>query len=94
MLDIGLMKLSAITSRAEFKDYVDIFFILKHIPLQTLLDQNKIKHSELDQMVILKSLTFFEDINTQKIIWQSKFKESFEKIKVTLVSAVRGINLG
>src|SRR3989344_5264028 len=35
--DIGCMKLSAIVSRCELKDYVDLFFILKKLPLAALI---------------------------------------------------------
>jgi predicted nucleotidyltransferase component of viral defense system len=88
ILDIGLMKLSAITSRAELKDYVDVFFILKQISLQELLEKNKIKHPALDEMIVLKSLTFFEDINMQEIIWQKGFEISFDEIKKDLILSV------
>lgn len=33
LADIGGMKLSAITSRAAYKDYVDLYYILKQLPL-------------------------------------------------------------
>ncbi|MFA6585533.1 MAG: nucleotidyl transferase AbiEii/AbiGii toxin family protein, partial [Candidatus Paceibacterota bacterium] len=60
MLDIGCMKLGAIVSRAELKDYVDLFFILKHLPLPDLLAALSKKLPSLDQNLVLKALVSFD----------------------------------
>ncbi len=87
--DIGCMKLQAISSRAELKDYVDIYFILKEISLEELIIKNNLKHKSFDEIFLLKGLLFFEDINKQPIQWQKGFEVSFEQIKDFLVKEVK-----
>jgi len=48
VVDIGCMKLSAVTSRAVEKDYIDLYFILKQISLADLLSKAKEKMSDID----------------------------------------------
>ena len=61
--DVGCMKLSAICSRAAKKDFIDLFFIIKQIPLKELLILFQTKYAEVNfnQTHLLKSLTYFED---------------------------------
>lgn len=63
VLDIGCMKLTAISSRGSKKDFVDLYFIMKKYSLQSLLDAVASKFSDVDysMMHILKSLSYFED---------------------------------
>ncbi|MFA6924256.1 MAG: nucleotidyl transferase AbiEii/AbiGii toxin family protein [Bacteroidales bacterium] len=68
--DIACMKLSAIMSRAVEKDYVDLYFILQKISLDDLLDYCKKKYRSLDEMMILKSLPFFEDVQKEHILFK------------------------
>ena len=63
ILDIACMKLSAIVSRATNKDYIDLYFIIKKIPLKLILNKLNKKLPELDINLVLKSLVYFEDIN-------------------------------
>lgn len=65
--DIACMKLSAITGRATEKDYVDIYFLLKEYPLNTLLDLARQKFPNLDTALVLKSLVYFDDIVAEPI---------------------------
>jgi len=86
--DIGCMKLSAIVSRATFKDYVDLFFILKIIKLPILLEKIPQKFPELDANLVLKSLIYFRDIKRESLKFKNnhlvKLKEieKFFKIEV------------
>ena len=79
--DIGLMKLSAITGRTAFKDYVDLYWILKNIPLADLIVLSKQKFRNLDTNLVLKSLVYFDDIKEEPIIYKGAGKVSFKKIK-------------
>lgn len=72
-LDIGVMKLSAITSRSTLKDYVDLYFILQTISLADLLARANKKFPALDQNLILKSLVYFADITDEPIMYQPGF---------------------
>lgn len=87
--DIACMKLSAITGRACNKDYVDIFFILKKISLNTLLELSRKKFADLDLDLILKSLVYFEDVRMEPILFKKSCKVDFKKVKSYLKSAVQ-----
>jgi hypothetical protein len=79
--DIGCMKLSAVTGRSVEKDYVDLYFILKQIPLNTLLDLSTQKHPALDHALILKSLVYFDDVLAEPIQFKEGHYVSLEGIK-------------
>lgn len=42
-LDLGLMKLGAVTSRAARRDFVDLFLLSKQLPLRTMLERSSEK---------------------------------------------------
>lgn len=90
-VDIGCMKLSAITGRAAMKDYVDLYFILQRIPLPELLDQCSRKLPMLDRMLILKSLVFFDDLDDEPIRYLEGHQVSFNRIKEFLKEQVRTV---
>lgn len=82
--DIGCMKLSAITNRSLEKDYVDLFFILKRIPLAQLLELSTRKHPTIDQAIILKSLVYFDDVLREPILFKEGHEVSFEDVQTFL----------
>ena len=86
--DIGCMKLSAITSRSIEKDYVDLYFILKKISLKELLSQAQSKMPDLNQNLILKSLVYFDDITSEKIIFKNNSAVQFSNVKTFLKEQV------
>ena len=84
VLDIAAMKLAAIISRAEKKDYYDIFEILKYKTLAEILEAFKSKFGErIDIYPLLKSLCYFEDIDDAPE--PLKAKNTWNEIKKTLV---------
>lgn len=87
--DIGCMKLSAITGRATSKDYIDLYFILKRLPLSDLLEHARVKYPELERNLILKSLVYFEDITLEKILFKNNNDLPFEKVKDKLRNEVK-----
>ena len=89
VLDIGCMKLSAITSRATLKDYVDLYFILKEISLPELLNACASKYPTLDHGLILKSLVYFDDLMPEPIIFMPGFETSLDEIKNNLLGVAR-----
>ncbi len=62
-LDIACMKITAISSRGSKKDFIDLYKVLETISLQELftLFEKKYKGVQYNKMHILKSLTYFED---------------------------------
>lgn len=79
--EIGCMKLSAITGRAEMKDYVDLYFILQTAGLAELLKLAEKKFPGLDKNLILKSMAYFEDIEPEPILYKHHHETDFEEIK-------------
>ncbi|WP_286432866.1 nucleotidyl transferase AbiEii/AbiGii toxin family protein [Myroides odoratimimus] len=60
--DIGAMKLHAIfQSGTRIKDFVDMYFLLEHNPLQTYLDAYKNKYNG-NTALASYALTFYENI--------------------------------
>ena len=87
--DIACMKLSAIVSRATEKDYVDLYFILQKYNLDDLLKLTVQKFPSLDEVLILKSLTYFADVVEEEIIFRHQQNISFSKVKTFLKTKVR-----
>lgn len=77
--EIGVMKLLALT-RALYKDYVDIFFILKEYSLNGLLSLAKRKHPEFDESIYLKCLLSFSDIEKIPVVFMPGRDISPEKV--------------
>ena len=86
--DIACMKLSAICSRATNKDYVDLYYLLKKCTLSELLDAVTLKFPALDHAVILKSLTYFDDIQQDPLIMMDTFNPSFKEVQNSLRETV------
>jgi len=61
--DIACMKLSAIASRGNKKDFIDMHYILKKLSLIKLFSDYaaKYNHHPLNEYQLLKSLIYFED---------------------------------
>ncbi len=75
--DIGAMKLAAVSGRGKKKDYYDLFFLLQKYSLSQLLEYNRIKFPNSNEMIILKSIGYFEDADNdadaillEKISWR------------------------
>lgn len=68
--DIACMKLSTIMQRCALKDYVDLYEIMKIYSLTQLLSFAKKKYPIIDSTVILKSLTYFDDITDEPLQYQ------------------------
>lgn len=71
IVDIGCMKLSAITGRGAWKDYVDLYFITNEVPLRDLIEQLPVKLPNLDPLLALKSLVYFSDLPEEPIIYKT-----------------------
>lgn len=88
--DIGCMKLSAIISRATTKDYVDLYYLLKHhISLEELLQAMREKMPDLNENLVLKSLVYFEDIKEEPLQYKDKNPPAFTEVKDFLRTTVK-----
>ena len=80
------MKLWAIQNRATNKDYIDLYYIIKEVWIDTLLDNFFKKFwTIVTKTYLLKSLVYFDDIAEEKLIIKDK-NLTFEKVKQYLES--------
>jgi len=63
ILDIGLMKLSAINSRGTRRDFVDLYCMREHAPLEKLLDLVPQKYYDRPDFTVIaaRALQYFDD---------------------------------
>ena len=91
--DIACMKLSAVVSRAAWKDYVDLYFIFKKISLRALLEKMNQIMPDLDQNLILKSLVYFEDVADEPIMFKHGFNVLRREVEKFLIKQVKAFNI-
>ena len=74
--DIAVMKLEVVARRGSYKDFVDLYFLLKEYNLDQLLGflRKKFAGVEYNETHLLKSLTYFEDAS------KSEFPEMIEQV--------------
>ncbi len=92
--DIACMKLSAITGRSVLKDYVDLYFILRAHPLPDILAILARKMPDQDQNLVLKCLTYFDDVLPEHVLFKNGADVSFDTIKKFLVAEVKQLYMG
>lgn len=85
--DIAAMKIYAIENRGSRKDFIDMYFLLKHYSLDEVLSFYRRKYPEHSEFVVLRSLTYFEDAETFAM---PKMYVSFEweEMKRSIIAAV------
>ncbi len=86
--DIIPMKLSAIGSRSSKKDFYDIFFLLQEFSIKEMFELFEQKFPNINYFHIIKSLTYFEDADTElnpkmmkKITWKQVKNEIKKQVK-------------
>jgi hypothetical protein len=89
LLDIVLMKMTAIASRGLKKDFIDLYFILKEIPLQRILDNFSVKYplERIDPYHYLLSLTYFDDADRDpmpRMLVECDWREVKEFLKMSV----------
>jgi len=63
--DIAAMKISAIVNRGTKKDFIDLYTLLQHFALDEILDMYSRKYSDGSLFIVMKSLTYFDDAETE-----------------------------
>jgi len=72
--DIAAMKLNAIsTSGQRIKDFIDIYYLLEKYPLKDILGWYSEKYNQANDLLILKSLVYFDDVEESE--WPVMIKE-------------------
>jgi hypothetical protein len=87
MRDIAAMKLAAITGRGTKKDFIDLYFLLKHFSLKQLLDFYSKKYNDGSAFLVLKSLSYFEDAESDENPMMLK-SENWESMKKFIKTAL------
>lgn len=95
--DIIAMKLNAIsTSGQRIKDFIDIFYLLNKYDLKLMLDFYLKKYNQKSDLLILKSLIYFEDVDESE--WPVlikdpalKWKDVKRKIQKTVLDHTRSV---
>ena len=88
LLTLAAMKVHALSNRATWKDYVDLYFIMRdHHPLSEIVNKGKeLFASEFNEKLLRTQLAYFDDINyTEQVEYMPGFEEAEEKIKSKLV---------
>lgn len=86
--DIAAMKLSAVTNRGAKKDFFDIYFLLQHYDLATMLSFFREKYPQQELFFMLKSLTYFEDAESD-IDPDMVIKTEWEAVKIKIETEVK-----
>lgn len=90
ILTLAAMKAYALGRRAKWKDYVDIYFILKnHHNIEEIIKKAEdIFSSEFNEKIFRTQLAYFKDIDyTEKIIYRKGFEVGDEIIRNSLVDS-------
>lgn len=91
--DIAAMKLSAITNRGTKKDFIDLYFLLKYYSLEQMLSFYSEKYDEGSSFMVLKSLTYFDDAETDPSPNIFDKTLTWSAIKSDIIKAVRQLIL-
>ena len=78
-LEIGAMKISALL-RAAYRDYVDIYFLLKKYKLAEIINLCKQKYPAFEVSVYLKALLSYDDIEVTPIMFTKGFETKPEEV--------------
>ena len=85
--DIAAMKINAIEGRGSKKDFIDIYFLLKHYSLEELLKFYSQKYPNYSIFRALMSLTYFVDADSKEP--PTMFEEvTWEEIKAFIKQQV------
>lgn len=87
--DIGAMKLHAIAGRGRKRDFTDLYFLLQHFTLEELMGAYKQKIFYGNELMVLRSLTYFGDAETDPEIVFVGPSVEWSEIKSSIVSKAK-----
>jgi len=90
--DIATMKIIAIIQRGTRRDFIDIYYLLKRVDLDTLFSWTEEKYPNFNRYSGLRGITYFEDaekrtdesritIFDKNLTWEQVKKTIFEKVR-------------
>ena len=87
--DIAAMKLAAIAGRGRKRDFYDLYFLLREFSMKQMIDFYNQKYYDGSEMMIARSLTFFDDADTDEGPRMLSNTISWEEIKQVMLNEVR-----
>lgn len=91
--DIGAMKINAITNRGAKKDFWDLAELLNYYSAEELFEFFKNKYSNYNCWHVIKSLTWFEDADSELIEIDSLKSISWNDVKQKIIDKAKMIKL-
>ncbi|MEK7064953.1 MAG: nucleotidyl transferase AbiEii/AbiGii toxin family protein [Patescibacteria group bacterium] len=91
LLTLAAMKAYVLGRRAKWKDYVDLYFILRdrHSLIEIAAQAKKIFAGEFNERIFREQLCFFDDVNyTETIDYMPGFEVSDKEIKKALIAQI------
>jgi len=88
LLTLSAMKAYALGMRAKWKDYIDLYFVMKHYHgLNKIIKKaKKIFGNEFNEKIFRAQLSYFKDVDfTEKIIYLRGFETDDKIIKKSLI---------
>lgn len=88
ILTLGAMKAYALGRRPKWKDYVDLYFIMKdfHSLKEISNRADKIFGNEFDEKLFRRQLSYFDDISyKEEVVYKKGFETNEEIIKKALI---------
>jgi len=88
--DIAAMKLNAIVgSGSRLKDFVDIAFLSGYMPLSDMLNYYEQKYPDINGVIALKSLCYFDDIDFSVEIEYVNKQRAWKEIQDRITQMVK-----
>jgi predicted nucleotidyltransferase component of viral defense system len=87
--DIAAMKISAITNRGTKKDFIDLYYLLKNYTLEQIISFYTTKYSDGSVFMALKSLTYFDDAESDISPRVLDTDYDWKQIKTVLTNQVK-----
>lgn len=88
--DIAAMKILAIINRGTKKDFIDLYFLLKRMSLNDILDLYEEKYANGSRFLAIKSLTYFEDAESDPMPFMF-YNITWDRIKKSIITEVRNL---
>lgn len=89
LITLGAMKAFALGKRAKWKDYVDLFFLLKQFSLVEIVTKtNELFSSEFNEKLFRIQLSYFKDIDrSEDVFYMPGYETDQEEIEEYLEQA-------
>ncbi len=88
-LDIGAMKLAAITNRGRQRDFFDLFYLLRTHTLKELLNAYNTKYADGSEFLVMKSIIYFDDAEEDDLPAVFDSSVNWTLVKRTIENAAR-----